>query len=55
MHMKGLAITAGIGAVAGAVAVLMLPKQCTARKLANKAAYAVEDAVEHMSNKIMGE
>ena len=33
MHMKGWAVTLGIGAAAGAVAVMMLPKQCTARKV----------------------
>ena len=43
MKLKGWAITMGIGAAAGAVAVMMLPKQSTARKLVNKAADSVED------------
>ncbi len=52
MNMKGLAITMGIGAAAGAVAVMMLPKQSTARKLVNKAACAVEDAAYTVTDKI---
>ena len=38
MRIKGLAITAGLGAAAGAVAVMMMPRQNPARKLAAKAA-----------------
>ena len=49
MHMKGWAVTLGIGAAAGAVAVMMLPKQCTARKVIRKAADTVEDAVEELN------
>ncbi len=52
MKMKGLAITMGIGAAVGAVAVMMLPKQSTARKLAYKAAGAVEDAAWTVSDKL---
>lgn len=55
MQMRGLAITMGIGAAAGAVAVMMLPKQSTARKLVNKAADKVENAVQTVTNKITGE
>jgi len=43
MQLKGWAITMGLGAAAGAVAVMMLPKQSTARRLVNKAAGKVED------------
>ena len=43
MTMKGWAITAGLGAAAGAVAVMMMPRQNPARKLAAKAANKVED------------
>ncbi len=50
--MKGLAITMGIGAALGAVAILMTPRNCTARKLANKAADTVEDAVCQVSGKL---
>jgi len=43
MSMKGWAITAGLGAAAGAVAVLMMPRTNPARKLAAKAAGKMED------------
>ena len=46
MGVKGWALTMGIGAAAGAVAVMMLPKQSTARKMVNKAAVAVDDAMQ---------
>lgn len=52
MSVKGWAITMGIGAAAGAVAVMMLPKQCTARKMVTKAAVAVDDAVCDVKQKI---
>ncbi len=52
MHLKGRAITKGIGAAAGAVAVMMLPKQSTTRKLAKKAADVVEDAAWKVSDKL---
>lgn len=52
MKLKGWAITMGIGAAAGAVAVMMLPKQSTARKLVNKAAVKVDDAVQNVTEKI---
>ncbi len=52
MHLKGWAITMGIGAAAGAVAVMMLPKQSTTRKLAKKAADVVEDAAWKVSDKL---
>ncbi len=52
MQMKGLALTMGLGAAAGAVAVMMLPRQNVARKLAYKAANKVEDAACKVSNKL---
>lgn len=52
MQLKGWAITAGIGAVAGAVAILTLPKSNTARKLAAKAADKVEDMAWRVSDKL---
>lgn len=52
MEMKGLAITLGIGAAAGAVAVMMLPRQCAARRMVDKAAEKVEDAAYTVSEKI---
>lgn len=52
MQMKGWAITMGIGAAVGAVAVVMLPRQSTARRLVNKAASSVEDAVQQVTDKV---
>ena len=52
--MKGysFAITMGLGAAVGAVAVLMMPRQNRARRLADKAAANVEDAVCQAASKI---
>ena len=44
MDMKYLALTAGIGAAAGAVAILMMPRSNPTRRLAAKAANKVQDA-----------
>ena len=52
MHLKGWAITMGVGAAVGAVAVMMLPNQSTTRKLVNKAAVKVDDAVQNVTDKI---
>ena len=52
MNAKGWAITAGLGAAAGAVAVLMMPRNNPTRRLAAKAANKVEDAVWKMSDTI---
>lgn len=52
MQMKGLAITLGLGAVAGAVAVMMLPTHSTARQLVNKAADKMENAAGKVTDKI---
>lgn len=43
MGVKGWAITAGLGAAAGAVAILMMPNSNPTRKLAAKAANKMED------------
>lgn len=45
MDVKGWAITAGIGAAAGAVAILMMPRNNPTRRLAAKAANKAEDVV----------
>lgn len=50
MSIKGWAITAGIGAAAGAVAVLMMPRSNPTRKLAAKAANKVEDVAWKVSD-----
>ena len=52
MRLTGWAITMGVGAAVGAVAVMMLPKQSTARKLATKAAWKVEDAAIDIADKV---
>ena len=52
MQMKGWALTMGIGAAVGAVAVAMLPRQSKAKKLVDKAAYAVEDTAQEVANKL---
>ena len=52
MQLKGWAITMGIGAAAGAVAILMMPRTNPARKLAAQAANKVEDAAWKVSYKI---
>ena len=52
MQLKGWALTMGIGAAVGAVAVMMLPRQSTARKLVNKAADSVENAAQQVTNKL---
>ena len=43
MKVTGWAVTMGLGAAAGAVAVLMMPKNNPTRKLAAKAAGKMED------------
>lgn len=55
MQMRGWAITMGLGAAAGAVAIMMMPKQSAARKLASKAACKVEEAVCQATDKLQQE
>lgn len=52
MTIRSVAVTAGLGAAAGAVAVLMMPRNNPTRKLAAKAADKMEDAVWKMSDTI---
>ena len=52
MQMRGLAISMGLGAAAGAVAVMMMPKTNPTRRLAAKAANKVEDLAYKVSDKI---
>ena len=52
MNMKGWAITAGIGAAAGAVAILMMPKNNPTRKLVAKAANRMEDVAWKVTDSI---
>lgn len=53
--MRGLAITLGVGAVAGAVAILAMPRNNPTRRLASKAADKVEDIAWKVSNKLTDE
>jgi hypothetical protein len=52
MKLTGFAISMGVGLAAGAVTAMMLPRDCTARKLTQKAANAVEDAAMNAKYKI---
>ena len=47
-----LSVGMGMGVAAGAVAVMMLPRQNAARRMAKRAAVEVEDAVAHTKSKI---
>lgn len=55
MRAKGYVIAAGLGAAAGAVAILAMPRSNPTRRLAAKAANRMEDAVWKVSNKITDE
>ena len=50
--LKSLAITMGLGAAAGAVAILMMPRTNPTRRLAAKAACKVEDAAMKLGDKL---
>ena len=52
MNVKGWAITAGLGAAMGAVAVLMMPRNNPTRRLAAKAANKMEDVAWRVSDTI---
>ena len=52
MKVPGWAITLGLGAAAGAVAIMMMPRNNPTRKLAAKAATKVEDAACKMGDLI---
>ena len=55
MQLRGLALTMGLGAAAGAVAILMMPKSNPTRKLASKAALKAEDAAMRLGSKFSNE
>lgn len=52
MKMTGVVISMGVGLAAGAVTAMLLPKQSTAHKLVQKAAFAVEDAAATAGEKL---
>lgn len=55
MSLKGIAVTLGVGAAAGAVAIMMMPGNNPTRKLAQKAAHKVEHAASKLSCKLCGD
>ena len=52
MGVKGLAITMSLGAVVGAVGILMLSRNNPARRLAAEAACKVEDAAWRITDSL---
>ncbi len=52
MNTKGIVLSMGLGAMVGAVAVMMMPHSNPTRKLAEKAAEKVEDAACKVTDKI---
>ena len=52
MSVRGLALTIGIGAAAGAVGILMMSKNNPTRRLAAQAADKMEDVAWKVSDKI---
>ena len=52
MTVKGWAISAGLGAAAGAVAVLMMPRTNPTRRLAAKAANKAQDLAWKMEERL---
>lgn len=55
MHLKGFAIGLGLGAAAGAVAILAMPRNNPTRRLAAKAANKMEDVAWKVTSKITDE
>ncbi len=55
MEMKGIGFGMVLGIAVGAVAVMMLPKQCPVRKFANRTARTVEDTMEQVATKVADE
>ena len=52
MNMKSIAAAMGVGAAAGAVAILMMPRNNPTRQLAQKAAQKAEDAAMKVGDKL---
>ena len=55
MNMKTVVATMGLGAAAGAVAILMMPRNNPTRQFAQKAADKMEDAAMKMGDKLSQE
>ena len=52
MTLKSWAVTMGLGAAAGAVAIMMMPKTNPTRRLAAKTAEKVEDTAVRFTDKL---
>lgn len=52
MSVRSVALSMGVGAAVGAVAVMMMPRNNPVRKLADKAATTVEDTAMKVGDKI---
>ena len=52
MSVKGWAITAGLSAAAGAVAILMMPRTNPTRRLAARAANKMEDVAWRIEDRM---
>lgn len=55
MQVKTWALTMGVGAAVGAVAIMMMPRTNPTRRLAVKAANKIEDAAWRVSDKLTNE
>ena len=55
MELRGWAVTMGLGAAVGAVAIMMMPKNNPTRKLAVKAAEKVENTAQKLTHKLGSE
>ena len=53
--MKAWPLALGAGMAAGAVAAMMLPRDCSVRKMVDKAADKVEDTAEQVAEKVLDE
>ena len=52
MNTKGILVSMGLGAIVGAVTVMMMPQNNPTRKLAEKAACKVENAANKVTDKL---
>lgn len=52
MSIKSTCIALGIGAAAGAIGVMMLPRNNAARRLADETAQVIEDAATQAAQKM---
>lgn len=52
MNTKSILLSMGLGAMVGAVAVMMMPQNNPTRKLAQQAAQKVEDCAQKVTQKL---